>query len=83
MMHDGWMSWDSAGGFGRMWFGPIIWIMIGFAIYAGGSSISKRGQKDLNLSTASRPYATSSTSALRGAKLTRKNTVAGATRSNS
>lgn len=45
MMHDGWMSWDSAGGFGRMWFGPIIWIIIGFAIYAGGSSISKRGRK--------------------------------------
>lgn len=45
MMHDGWMSWDSAGGFGRMWLGPIIWIIIGFAIFAGGSSISKGRRK--------------------------------------
>lgn len=27
-MHDGWMHWGPDGGFGGMWFGPIIWILV-------------------------------------------------------
>lgn len=44
-MHDGWMSWGN-GGFGGMWLGPIIWIVvIGFGIWAV-AGLMRRGGAD-------------------------------------
>jgi putative membrane protein len=44
MWHNGWMSWNSGGGFGAMWIGPIFLVVILAAAVWAVSAFTSKGR---------------------------------------